>query len=528
MNSKDAVTEQLLKQPEHKDKLFSYGFVYSEQNHDSSEYPFFSLWKSQAIYAADSFLGNLITHPRTHSYVRRAAKFTVALVGHAYNPVTMEHDEQSILDSIILACEKDGFFEYFNQLTGVFTLAFFSNEGIYVFGDATGMQTTYYGVISGKRYISSHINLLGDLLKLETDEYVSKLTAYKYFPLLGSAMPSDLTNFKQIKRLIPNHYVMLADDASVVRFFSPTRLNLMKDEIAKRVSELISANLELITRKWARPAISLTGGCDSKTTLSCANGIYDKFSYFSYISSEEERVDAEAASRICKALGIPHRIYEISDDDGNYSDLECHKSLLFHNAGSARETNPNDVRKRCFFAQISDFDVEVKSWCSEVGRAYFSKRFNGKKKFGRITARKCTTMYKFFLHNRRLVRQTDKHFKDYIKKYMSNVGKVDSLTEWQEQFFWEFRMSAWNGNVITGEHRYSFDITIPYNNRLLLQLLLSVPLKDRIADTVYSEIRKRMNPAIDECGISVTNVKHTTNRARAERIYYTIHSKFPF
>ena len=89
-------------------------------------------------------------------------------------------------------------------------------------------------------------------------------------------------------------------------------------------------------------------------------------------------------------------------------------------------------------------------------------------------------------------------------------------------------MPAWNGLVITGEHRYSSDITIPYNNRVLLTLFLSVPLEDRISDAMYQEIREAFNPTIDATGVAVTNLLHTDRRAQFENLYWSLHSAFPF
>ena len=61
----------------------------------------------------------------------------------------------------------------------------------------------------------------------------------------------------------------------------------------------------------------MTGGTDSKLTLASANGIYDKFKYFSYISQYSESIDAEAAHKICENLNQEHKIYEISDKEQN-------------------------------------------------------------------------------------------------------------------------------------------------------------------------------------------------------------------
>ena len=135
-------------------------------------------------------------------------------------------------------------------------------------------------------------------------------------------------------------------------------------------------------------------------------------------------------------------------------------------------------------------------------------------------------MYKVFVHNRKLVKKVDSVFQEYLNNYFSQ-SKSNPI-EWQEQFFWEYRVPSWNGLVITGEHKYSFDITIPYNNRKMLELLLSESLENRINDTLYGNVRNDMNSKIDEMNISVTNLKHTQKRAKIENLYYIIHSKIPF
>ena len=60
----------------------------------------------------------------------------------------------------------------------------------------------------------------------------------------------------------------------------------------------------------------------------------------------------------------------------------------------------NDVRKRLFFLNTPDFDVEVKSWVSEIGRANYYKKFGLKKMPTQLSPRQMTSMYKFFTYNR--------------------------------------------------------------------------------------------------------------------------------
>jgi hypothetical protein len=508
----------------HKDlrtKLFCRGYVLTDANIAENEYPFYGLWNKSVIETY-----TLLVSDKQHYYIYAGKKGTWVLVGHAYNPFTMDNDEMTILKK--MDEYRGDFLDIFNELTGVFTLHIIKDGRVKIFGDATGMQTTFLGVINDKNWISSHINLIGDLCNLVWSPYIKKLVSYKYFKLLGNSLPGDLTPFDQVKRLTPNFYACLGNgEFKINRFYVPKRQNITNEDIAEKVAAILHGNMELIAQKWKKPAISCTGGCDSKTTMACTIGLYDKFSYFSYISNDSEEVDANAAKVIVNTIGQKHVTYVIPNEDEAYTDLEATRSILMWNTGNMRANNRNDVRKRKFFEDIEDFDVEVKSWASEVGRAYYSKRFANRIDFGKNPSpRKCTTMYKFFLHDRSLVYETDNVFKDWLAKYFQQ--DKERPIDWQEQLFWEFRVPSWNGMVITGEHKYSFDITIPYNNRKLLELLVSVPIKDRINDSIYTMIRKNMNPGIDKTGIAVTNVKHTQNRARLENLYYWLMTHIPF
>lgn len=78
------------------------------------------------------------------------------------------------------------------------------------------------------------------------------------------------------------------------------------------------------------------------------------------------------------------------------------------------------------------------------------------------------------------------------------------------------------------KNRYAYDITIPYNNCKMLELLLSIPIDDRIQCTVYTKVRKKMNPDIDEIEVSIVNLKHTKTCEMDENLYYILHSKILF
>jgi len=511
MSSTEHINQICKDNKEFRNKIFARGFLVTDCDFNLSGYPFYGLWSEYTVHNCHVYV-----HPQQHCFI----KGNRILIGHAYNPFESEYDELKILDTLN--------FETLNQLTGIFTVICLDDKTVRIYGDSTCMQCTFYGVINGHYYISSHANLIGDLLGLEWDPYVERLVKYRFFKFFGTQLPGDLSEYRELKRLVPNHYVDISDGViSVKRFYFPHSLLVKEDDIVDNVASILRDSLKIIADKWKKPSISLTGGCDSKTTLSCANGLYDRFGYFSYISSNEEKVDANAAHDICGGLGLEHRIYEIPPNDSDFKNIEIVRTILKHNCGDMRPNNSNDVRKRAWFAENELFDVEVKSWVSEIGRAYYSKRFAGRTNFGeKPTPRKCSTLYKVFLNYRKLLYETDRVFESYLNDYFKQAE--ENPLPWQEQFFWEFRVAAWNGLVITHEHRYSFDITIPYNNRILLEYLLSAPINYRINDLIHKKIRLKMDPNVDSANISVQNVNHTKNRARIENMYYAINAHLPF
>lgn len=518
--------EQVLAEyPQLCEKLYIRGFLLSNGKEDAEGYPFGGQWN--AFSFGDQ---RLLVHPLQHAFVEEKDECRVALIGHAMNPFSMEYDERQILLECLdrIAESEVQFWDYFNQLTGVFSFFIMRDGQIWIVDDPSGMQSTFFTVQNGDLFVSSHTMLLGELLDLEKDPYIEELTHYRFYPLLGDSLPGDRTQFVGLKRMTPNFCCIYSNGGvTLKRFFTPRQITgKSTEELAQDAGDIIHRTMLLIAQKWDRPAISVTGGCDSKTTLACANGAYDRFQYFSYSSSPAEQVDCEAAGKICQALGLKHIVYQIPESLPESKHIEQVSKILRWNSGDLADNNPNDVRKRIVLDEESDFDVEVKSWASEIGRAYFSKRFHGRTDFmSAPSGRACTTLYKFFLHNRRLVRKTDRVFDEFIREYYRE--DTESPIPWYEQFFWEFRVPSWNGLVITGEHRYSSDVTIPYNNRLLLTLLLSTNIADRINDTLYEAIRNMYDPRIDRTGIKVTNLMHTKRREKMEDLYWILHSRFP-
>lgn len=508
--------------------LFEKGFLITDSERVSSMgHPFCDCWKRTVVGKFNFWI-----HQGTTLFLYKDGKKTFFLIGHAFNPFTWEYDETIILSKLAKLHGKPMYYDAVNELTGIFILGVVEGEGIECLLDASGQQYGCYGIINGNAYISSHMRLIGDVCDLETSDYVQRLTTYRWYRyMMGFYLPGDITCFSETKRIVPNTYIVLNNHRfEVVRFYPNKRLNMCQTEeeyeqVIEEAAQILKNTMEIIPMKWKRPAISLTGGIDSNTTFAAANGMYSKYTTFSYVAMASEAVDAEKAEEISKRFDVPYVRYDIPESNDAITDFSTYKAVLDYNHGGIGSSKDNDARKKIILMQKDVCDVEVKSWVSETIRAYAYKYF-GRVKFPKqLTARNYTALYKIFVLNRKLVWETDACFGDYLErtKLKSHLFNYDET----DFFVWE-HMHGGKCSLDIGVMRSCFDITIPYNNRKLLDLLLRVPLAYRISDRHHMDLKKRLNPELFDMNIRVVNMNQTDTKKKIANFFYTINSFLPF
>lgn len=525
---KSRLKEQLENKPELRKHLFEKGFLITDAPVSSlDEYPFYGNWNE---YRVGAYI--VLVYKTAPFHIYTAGEKNYFLIGHAYDPFNMETDEKQILKTI---AERSGEVldsDTVNGLTGIFMMGVISGDSISFWPDASSMQYACYGTVAGKQYISSHMQLIGDICGLEQDDYVKRLVGYKWYHyMMGNYMPGDITCFAELKRLVPNTVVRFDGSSyTVERVYPEHEIKMCAseeeyDEVIGEACRIMQNNMVLIPQKWGRPAISLTGGIDSNTTFAAANGVYDKYTTFSYISMYRESVDAEKAAQISQRFNVPHKVYQVPETNEEIPEFELYKAILNHNDGDIGTFSDSDLRKKITLIKADVCDVEVKSWISETVRAYAYKYF-GKKRFPKsLSPRNYSSLYKIFFANRKLLKETDGYFAEYLqntqlKEHLFNYDETDL-------FVWEM-MHGGKCGLDIGVMKSCFDITIPYNNRKLLNLLLRVPLEDRISDQLHLDMKKLMNRELYDMNIRVVNLNETKARKKLIGAYYSVNSFLPF
>lgn len=516
--------------PEYKTALFEQGFLITNQELSlESAFPFLGNWREETL----SEHYHIWLHCRQKLYVINRDGIVFFLIGHAYDPFARQWDENEILRT--LAEQSQGDFERgipkINDLTGLFVLGMIDGETMTFCGDFESMRTAYYGMVNGHFYLCSHEELVAQFETLHRDDYVTKLEHYRWYHLYGEGLPGDISHYHELKKVICNNYVIYANgEFQTVRIWPRKEIAMCSNEAeyqktVQEIAEIMKSNLSLIPKKWARPAVSVTGGRDSKGSLAASVSVKDRYQYFSYNSQFAEKVDCDAAQEICRAVGVPHITYEIPLDKTIYPEYELVRAILCVNS-NRRYFNHNDIMKRIYLRKADPFDIEVKSWTSEVGRAFYYKRYGVRRMQKKSTARRVNAMNNIFLLNPALMYATDARYREYLQKteYQAHMFNYD----WSDIICLEMRDSRWGADVLSCEHMFSHDVTVPYNNRHLSEMMLKVPLEDRIADRTHIDFTRALCPEIDATNISVKDVAHNTKRMWMDKIYYFVTSVRPF
>ena len=526
MNNKEFIA-LLAKYPYLKEDLFIRGFLLTDKKQTNiNDFPFYGDWKE------DEHCGYyFMAHKLAGMNVIEQDGSAFFLFGHAYDPFTMEIDEKKILKRIADAYGTDNYIDRINEITGVFVYGSIVNGTVEYFVDPSGMQSAFYSVIDGSFYLSSHSQLIGDICNLKMDSFVKELISYKWYGrVMGPYLPADLSPFAEVKRIVPSIQYWYKDKkVTHKRFWYLNENQIANDpdeynQVIMQAGDILRNNMTLIAKKWQHPWISLTGGIDSNTTFAAANGNYDKFESFSYISAEKEIPDAAAAKKISERFGVIWHEYNIPDSNDAIRDFEPRRELFRHNNGYIAELYDNEIRKKLYLRDNAKCEVEVKSWVSETIRAYWYKHY-GRKSFPKLSPKLFRNLYKIFILNRGLAHKIDKLFAQYIRDF--EYDKIPESYPPADMHYNEVTWGSWGGLNIT-EMKYCFDITFAYNNRKFLDLMFRAPLEKRISDQHHLDVKKYLNKDLYDMNIRVVNMKETDSRARVLNIIFTINSFLPF
>lgn len=511
--------------------LYRRGYIVTTKQDLSLEhYPFYGNWYKYEIN--DKY--SAFVHKDQKFYLEhiQGTNRTMILIGNAYNPFDGIISENELLKSALSKLDKfeEEFFSYISEWTGIHVIGLFDDDKVMFVQDCTAMEACFYGNCDGHTYFLSHMGLLGDIAHPTENRFISSLiNSYSYNHWGTKYLPGDLTVYNELKRLGPNVAVYLQNRKFHIHRFFPVvphqEVDASNSKVIEEIAAIIKKSVHLCADKWKRPAISLSGGLDSRTTFAAANGRYDDFYYYSFHCKKQEKQDAYAAHNICAAIGVPHTIYPITDNNADIQDFELFKTIVAHNEAYMHTPPDHEIRKYYFLSTLDDYDVELKSWASEIGRAYWEKRY-GFSLPKRLTPRDFSIFQTRFLGTPRLLKKSEEAYRNYLKK--SELIEPPYNYEHTDMFYWEYRFGS-NGTTVTMEQQiFNFEVTMPMNNRKLMDMFLWFPHEFRKRDSVNIGTILINEPRFADINHEVHNGYFSGKRIMLEGLYYKYRKMFDY
>ena len=202
----------------------------------------------------------LYTDSRTPLQYSERGGRELIILGYAVDVFSGQRDNlaQAILDSTQNLSEV---IEYEKKLGGKYVIFYAENGKCYCIGDATCSVPVFYSVGLTDFVCCSNPKLIVDEFGLTADGYLQKI---RDSGPLNQAMPYDVTPYKEIKQLIPNHYLDIGGEKAV-RFVNSHQKQ--KKISPEKAAEITAPMIENITKMYLSDFdiyCPLTSGRDSR------------------------------------------------------------------------------------------------------------------------------------------------------------------------------------------------------------------------------------------------------------------------
>ena len=202
---RDDIKARLDKEDTYRSFLFKRGYLITDASVECMDsYPFYNCWDA---HKAGKY--NIIVHKEQDYAQCEDGNLCAVMIGHAYDPFLMKHDDNEILRDCLDAYKKsrDSYFDKINSISGIHLILVFDGDNFTAVQDCGGMRSCYFGKVQDYVYVTSHPQLVADLCGLSFDPDVELLFSKKFYTIGTRYMPGNITPYKELKRLGANTYL---------------------------------------------------------------------------------------------------------------------------------------------------------------------------------------------------------------------------------------------------------------------------------------------------------------------------------
>jgi hypothetical protein len=427
--------------------------------------------------------GDLYVSPDYVCHVQAFEDSFIALIGHCCDLADPDAREAEIAAGLLRVATRDGIDAMLagtDDLLGRFAAICRIRGRWSAFADATAMRTIYFA--EDKRAVASHSTLLGTL--------VGAAPRVGIFQHYWCGLPGNASPVPGV-RALPANFALDLDTRAIRRFWPRA------ERIERSVSDVIGGVEEALVRaaratavRW-KPILSLTAGLDSRLSLAILRDT-PGLTAFTYHLREWHDADAAIARQLCEQLGVGHRTLtavERNRAESAYQLIESIVDCTFEKRVA--------VLMLGAFGNESDI-IHVRSNLAEIGRAFWRGHTGMPRRLDPSNWLQVGLKESV----RRLPQRTEAErcLREEMARFFTTAGydtndpSIKGYDIW-DLVYTEHRMSTWHGQALLGTDM-TFDTSILFNARRILEPMLAVPYGDRRNGTLLREIVARRCPEI--------------------------------
>ena len=385
-------------------------------------------------------------------------------MGYILDPYNPQSNDLDILNSLIRQIKiADDIFECVNNLGGRWILIFNDGKDSRLFHDATGLRQVFYtDKVINEMWCASQPGLIAEELNLRLDEDALSgfINSQQYKNNREYWWPGDSSPFKEIKHLLPNHYLDLKKKICH-RYWPKKKLNYISlEEGIKKSSEILKGLMKSAFNRFDL-AFAITAGWDSRVLLATSKEFNKSIFYYTliYYDLTEESPDVKIPSKLLPQLELEHNIIRCpSHMDNEFKEIYKKNVTTAHDAWG--------IIAQGLYRNYPQNRVCIKANGAEILKCYY--RIAPFEKLNAEKLAKLTKMYKNYF--------AVKHFEKWLleAKKVEEINNIDIL----DLFYWEQRMGNWQA-MSQLEWDIVQEVFTPFNCRGLLTTLLSTKEKYR-------------------------------------------------